>query len=105
MPDMLQDGMAWLGAQLRASAATDVLYVAGTSGSLTLAATISPSQRLLDDGSGVIIAHQDMDFTVTAAELVISAAVYRPRRGDQIRATIGGRLRQYEVHSDGGQDA
>ena len=101
MADRLQSGMISLAARMKAYAATPIFYtpINATGSTLTLSATIGPSSRTLDSGE-VVVSFIAVDFTITAADFVISGQQCYPQRGDVIQATIGGKNQTYEARAN-----
>lgn len=101
MPDLLQTGQEWLADQLKTHASREVVYVRGGE-QVVVRATIGRTLLKLDDGhGGVRIEWTDRDFLILAADLVLSGAPATPRRGDQIRETVGAVTQIFEVMAPG----
>ena len=101
MADRLQTGMQYLAARMKSYAASLVAYtpINATTSTLAVVATIGPSTRTLDSGE-VVVSYLAVDFTITAADFVISGQQCYPQRGDVIQATIGGKNQTYEYLGD-----
>ena len=84
MQDMLADGLAWLDGQLKANASQTVTSARGYS-SVDLPATYGMKLLKLDDGfGGIRLEWTDMDFGISAADLVLDGEQVEPARGDLI---------------------
>ncbi|HUS38546.1 MAG TPA: hypothetical protein VMX74_03810 [Pirellulales bacterium] len=103
MTNMLQDGVAWLGGQLKNSAGLTVTYYRGA-GSVSITATATMHEFELVDSDGIITIAVARDYIVHAADLVISAVTITPRGGDRIVETINGLSQTFEVVPFGNQD-
>ena len=98
MGDLLQDGAAFLGEQLRAHCSQTVTYRRGTA-SVAVAATIGRTEwEAAEPDSGVVRSSQSRDFIVSAADLVLAGQPATPEPGDRIDLASGER---FEVMSPG----
>lgn len=96
MTNILQDGAAWLGGQLKDHAGTSITYQRGAlSATLTGTATLHEYEVVDQDGFSTTVLSRD--YIVHAADLVLSGAEIAPRAGDQITETIGGVACSFEV--------
>lgn len=86
MADLLATGAAWLSAQLRAHAATMVIYRRGGQ-SVSLPATIGKTMLEQADEAGANIRGQVRDYLIAVADLQLGGQWITPRRGDQIEET------------------
>lgn len=91
---------------MKSFAAQSVTYE-GDGWAITLQATIGPSERLVDNGVEMVgmVINEDLDFTVTADDLLLNGKTFKPCRGQRIKAVISGVERFYEVHPEPGVDA
>lgn len=96
MTNILQDGAAWLGGQLRDHAGVSITYQRGT-GTVALTATATLRQYEIVDHEGFSSTILVRDYIVHAADLVISGSAIAPRAGDQIHETIRSVAETYEV--------
>ena len=102
MTNLLQTGSDWLGDQLKAHAATEVLYVRGLEQVLVLA-TIGRTEFEIEDGSGVVERVQSRDYLIPAADLVLGGSQSLPEPGDQIHEAQEDRTFVYEVMAAGNE--
>jgi len=101
MPDLLQTGQEWLADQLKEHASRQVVYVRGAQ-QVAAQATIGRTLLKLDDGyGGVRMEWTDRDFLIQAADLLLGGSPVLPRRGDQIRETVGAQTFVFEVMAPG----
>jgi hypothetical protein len=102
--DLLADGAAWLGAQLKGFASVTVTYSRGLTQSVTLQATPADTLlRLTDEAGGALVVRTDRDFLFPAADLVFGGQVTTPRIGDLIREPVGSTVHLYEVRHPAGE--
>lgn len=96
MTNMLQDGVVWLGGQLKNSAGLTVSYSRGAySVSLTATATYHEYQILDEEGFATVVLSRD--YLLHAADVVLNAVQVTPRSGDRITETISGVSVVFEV--------
>lgn len=103
MTDMLQNGAAWLAAQIQRNFSQPVVYSRGAD-SVAVLATFGRKLYKLDDGEGGFrIEYSDRDFLIPAASLVLDGVAVLPRRGDLVTVTEGGVATAYQVLAPGGE--
>lgn len=98
MANRMESGTAWLARRLKASASTAVTYRRGAA-SCTLQASFGRRETIVE-ATGIVAEHEQWDFVIAAAELVLEGIVELPRTGDRIEAA--GRM--YEVLPLPGQE-
>ena len=99
MPDLLEQGAAWLDEQRHKHLTRTVTYVRGDD-SVDVQATIGQTNFRFDDrfsGGGATIRHVARDYLVRTGDLVINSQAIEPRRGDRIREVINGQTVEHEV--------
>lgn len=96
MTNILQDGAAWLGGQLKDHAGTSITYQRGVD-TVTITATATLHEYEVVDQDGLSTMVLSRDYLVHAADLVLGGAEIAPRAGDQITETIGGVACSFEV--------
>ena len=96
MTNMMQDGAAWLGGQLKTAAGVSVTYTRGTN-SVTLTAVPTLHQYEIVDDEGFGISMLSRDYLIHAADLILAGAEIAPRAGDRIAETIDGVAQTFEV--------
>jgi len=101
MTDQLQAAVAWLGATRKESMARTVTYVRGDD-TVAVAATVGKTEFPVVGPDGVQSAVESRDYIINSVDLVLDGAVVIPQRGDQVRDTVNGVDRTYEVLSPGG---
>lgn len=97
MTNRAQRGATWRAARLKATAADLVTYTRGGETLADLSATIGTTTHDDIAANGMLTAVESNDFVITAADLILSAAVTLPVVGDVI--TWGGET--YEVRPFG----
>lgn len=103
MGDVLEDGLDWLAAKLKAYVSRPVVYRRGAENA-TVQAIIGRTLLKLDDGyGGVRMEWTDRDFLIVAEDLTLGGQKTLPQRGDQIRETQGGKTLVYEVLAPAGE--
>lgn len=102
MTNLLQDGAAWLGEQLKAVAGVTVAYHRGSSSIDELTASVSVHEYEILDTDGIMVLVKSRDYIVHAADLVIGTTI-TPRSGDRIVETIGGTPQTFEIMPLGAQ--
>lgn len=96
MTNILQDGAAWLGGQLKAHAGLSVSYQRGAlSVAITATATMHEYEIVDDEGFGIVMLSRD--YIVHAADMILSGVEIAPRAGDRIVETIRGVSQTFEV--------
>ncbi len=96
MTNILQDGVTWIGARLKAHAGVTISYSRGI-GSVSITATAAMHQYEVVDQDGLPTQFLSRDYLVQAADLVIDATTIAPRIGDRISETIGSVVNVFEV--------
>jgi len=104
MTNMLQDGVAFLGGQLKDHCGLSVTYYRGQS-SVSITATASMHRYEVIDTDGIVTVVTSRDYVVHAADLVVGGTTITPRAGDTIKETIGGTERTFEVMPLGAEAA
>ena len=102
MPDLLEQGSAWLEDQRTRHMSRTVTYVRGVD-SVDVAATIGKTAFEQTDEYGVIHRTESRDFLVLTADLVLDGTATLPKAGDRIRETAGDQVFVYEVMAPGGE--
>ncbi|MBU0639323.1 MAG: hypothetical protein KKB50_10700 [Planctomycetes bacterium] len=102
MPDLLEQGAAWLEDQRTRHMSRMVTYLRG-SDSVDLAATIGRTEFEQADEYGIVHRTESRDFLVLAADLVLAGKAELPRAGDRIRETVGDQIFIYEVMAPSGE--
>lgn len=95
--DMLSHGASWLAGQLKAAAASPVVFVRGTS-AIEVMATVGSSVFEAASQSGVVERWESRDYIIDAVDLPFG----EPQRGDKVVETINGIAVTYEVASPRG---
>jgi len=96
MTNVMQDGAAWLGAQLKQLVGVTITYTRGTSSvSLTATPTLHEYEIVDDEGFGIRMLSRD--YLLHAADLVLAGAAIVPRSGDRITEVVGGVSQVFEV--------
>lgn len=98
MADMLEDGLAELAAELKLHASREVVISDGPLRA-TVSATIGRTRFEVEDHGAVRVVWSERDFIFTAADLVLGGVVVRPKRGMQVRETVGSVVKVFEVLS------
>jgi hypothetical protein len=102
MPDVLEQGLAWLDDQRHAHMTRSVTYERGPD-SVQLAATVGRTEFEQVDEHGIVQRLQSRDYLLRAADLVLAGQVTLPKSGDLIRETDGGQTFVYGVMAPGGE--
>jgi len=102
MPDLLEQGAAWLEDQRTRHLSRTVTYLRGGD-SVDLPATIGRTEFEQADDYGVVHRTESRDFVVLAADLVLGGVPILPQAGDRIRETADGQIFLYEVMAPGGE--
>ncbi len=96
MTNLLQDGVAWLGDQLRNAAGRTVVYRRGTQTTSITAVGIRNRRSVIgDDSLPVVITNYE--WQVKASDLLFGGTSAEPRPGDQIIESIGAQSVKYQV--------
>jgi hypothetical protein len=105
MPDLLSKARSWLAGQLKAHAAVEVVYRRGED-LCELTAAKGQSLFGVDDGAGIAVNYESIDWLCDAADLVLDGEVALPEKGDRIEETDeGGAVQVYEVTAPGTEPA
>jgi hypothetical protein len=102
MPNLFEQGAAWLAGKLQAHGSVEVVYQRGAA-QVALRATIGKTEFEIDDGSGVIQRFQSRDYLIQTADLELGGEPTLPVAGDRIRETVGERVFVYEVLAPGNE--
>jgi len=102
MPDLLQQGAAWLSTQLKSNVSGDVIYRRGAT-TVTVSAVRGATQFEEGDDFGRLLRREIRDFLIEAADLVLDSVLIQPERGDQIIFTEAGFTWTYEVAGPGNE--
>ncbi|MCE2968046.1 MAG: hypothetical protein ACK5WB_00315 [Phycisphaerales bacterium] len=103
---ILQQGQAVLNRVRETSLSREVVYIrAATNEQITVRAMPGQTRGEAVTNDDVVVEVRTQDWTVTAADLRIGAALFRPAAGDQIRDTVGGQTVIYRVIARPGLDA
>ena len=100
MANLLEQGAAWLAAQLQTHASARIEYRRDDD-AVILQATIGKTEFEIDDGSGVLQRVESRDYLIPTAELRLGSVRALPVVGDRIRETQGSRTFVYEVLAPG----
>ena len=96
MTTLLQDGVTWLGGQLKDTAGRSMTYRRG-SNTVAITGVAKKIEYELMDDSGVLTSFIATDIDFVAEDLVIGGAEIAPRAGDTITETLRSVARTYEV--------
>lgn len=96
MTNMLQDGVVWLGGQLKDAAGLTITYSRGIQ-SVSLTATATLHQYEITEQDGFVTTFVSRDYLLHAADLVLDSTAVTPRAGDRIGETIAGTATTFEV--------
>ena len=102
MPNLLEQGAAWLADQLKTHASTEVVYQRGGN-QVTVAATIGKTEFEIDDGSGNVQRFQSRDYLIQTADLQLGGQTTLPMAGDRLGETVGEQTFVYEVLAPGNE--
>jgi len=102
MPDLLEQGAAWLEDQRTRHLSRTVTYLRGGD-SVDVAATIGRTEFEQADEYGVVHRTESRDFLVLTDSLVLGDKAVLPQAGDRIRETVGDQIFLYEVMAPGGE--
>lgn len=86
MPDMLASGLAWLNEQRGEHMTQTVEYRRGYE-TISIKATLGSTSFEVADELGVTVEAKEVDFLVTAADLILDGAVTEPEIADRIEWT------------------
>lgn len=98
MGDLFRDGAVWMAAQFQAHLSRSVVYSRGED-SVTFNATIGQTDREKADDFGRLVKATTRDYIFLTASLVLASAQTLPEPGDQIRETLDGAVRVFELLS------
>jgi len=104
MTNMLQDGVTFLGGQLKDHCGLSIMYYRGQA-SVSVTATASMHRYEILDTDGIVTVVTSRDYVVHAADLVIAGSTVTPRAGDTIKETIGSTVHTFEVMPLGAEAA
>ena len=104
MTNLLQDGVTWLGGQLKDHCGLSVTYCRGPL-MVSITGTATMHEYEVVDTDGVVTIVTSRDYVVHAADLVLAGTTITPRGGDRITETIGGTEQTFEVMPLGGSRA
>lgn len=102
MPNLLEQGAAWLDQQRHAHATTTVTYRRGDH-HVEVPATVGQTVFRLDQGEAGITRVVTRDYLVREADLVLNDVPTLPERGDTIDELIDGVIVTHEVHAPNGE--
>lgn len=94
---LLRRGSRWLHETLDADDAESVSITRGAATTSGVAARVGSTPLEVDDGDGMTITVESIDWFVAAAAYRIGGAVTLPAHGDLIRRTLGSTVYVYEV--------
>jgi len=101
VPDLLEQGTAWLDGMRQTHLSRLVTYQRGVE-SADIAATLGSTTYEVADEAGVIVQAKATDFIVSAEALVLGGAATKPQVGDRIRVPSGTNVLVFEVLDLGG---
>lgn len=96
MPNLIQNGVTWLGEKLRTAAGHTVSYRRGTQ-AVSITAVPIRGRRSVIGADGVAILITSYEWQVKASELLFSGSAVEPRSGDIIAETVGATTVKYQV--------
>lgn len=96
MPNLLEQGAAWLADQRDTYLSSPVTYQRGGD-SVEVQATTGQTVFRYDDAAGGTVRYISRDFLIRVEDLVINGSVIQPRRGDRVIETANGRVYTHEV--------
>jgi len=100
MPDLLEQGSAWLEDQRVRRLSRAVSYCRAEH-SVDVQAAVGRTVFEVDNGAGVLESFESRDFLIRAADLVLEGGKTLPERGDRVRETQDGTVYIYEVMAPG----
>ncbi len=103
MTDLLETGAVWLADQLKEHASKLVTYQRGAE-SVEVQATIGRKEVLVETSAGALERHEQWDFLVAAADLVLAGNTTLPARGDRIKLPRVNHIDVFEVMPLAGED-
>jgi hypothetical protein len=98
--DILKDASGWLEDQRMKFRTGPVVYRRGND-SVEVAATVGKTIFEVRNEFGLIEKTETRDFLILAADLVLNDLPVLPKRGDQVRETVGSKVFVYEVMAPG----
>lgn len=104
MNDFLQRGLDWLNTTLKANCPLSATYTRG-SDSIPLTIRIGRTVFVSNRQGGTRIEFGEIDFLITATDLVVAGIATTPAEGDRITATIRGNGYTFELMAPGGEPA
>lgn len=102
MGNRMAKGTAWLAAQLKAHASETVQYARGNL-TCPIAASYGRREVIIESGA-MTTSHEQWDFVITAADLILGGVVVKPSEGDSFRVTVAGQVKVYEVLPIAGEE-
>lgn len=96
MPNLMTRGATWLGSRLQTAGGRSVTYRRGNQEPVTLTATPTRIVYEVAQSDGLVTQVESWDWIITAVDLG-----FDPIPGDEIRETIGGVDKVYEVFEIG----
>lgn len=102
MPDMLEQGSAWLDQQRTAHMSRTVQYQRGAE---VIEVSASPGRTIFEqvDRMGIVQKIEARDFLILRTDLVLGGQEKLPRAGDRVRDPDGNFTQIYEVMAPGGE--
>lgn len=105
MSDLLQEGLEWLGDQLKEHCSRLVVYRREDQ-QVAVKATLGKTLLQVDDGfGGARMEWTDRDFLILTGDLVLNDQPTLPEPGDRIRDVQGGQAVVFEVMAPGKEHA
>jgi len=96
MPNLIDDGVAFLANRLKGFAGTDVVIRRGARVSGVISGTLSlSSHEVIDEQTGIPTWKKSSDWVFTKIDLVIAGSIIMLRPGDLIETVVG--ARRFEV--------
>src|SRR5690606_26035813 len=102
MPNLLEQGAAWLDEQRHAHATTTVTYRRGDH-HVEVPATVGQTVFRLDQGDAGTLRIVTRDYLIRRAELILDGDLALPQRGDTVEELIDGATVTHEVHAPNGE--
>lgn len=102
MATSFDSAVAGMAKAVRRSRGVPITYCRGGD-ALALTAVPAEDRYLADDGHGLLQQQFVRDYLVLAADLDFGGGPTEPRQGDQIKETIDGQVKVYEVVALGGE--
>jgi len=102
MTDLINAGEQWLNTKREALLTRSVTYYRGVN-SVKVDVTVGRTPFRINDEYGVSTIIESRDYLITAADLIILAAVILPEPGDTIKEVVGSEVFVYTVMAPGGE--